>query len=175
MKSEPAVTPALDGDVAPRGAASNYRPGAILALLLLCLYGGLAISVDFPRAALGFQSDEATYYMMGHSLALDGDLTYRREDLMRVWREFPTGPSGVFLKKGRDIVDWGFMRRPPFVWTTSVPDSDPSRFYFGKSFIYSVFAAPFVRIFSARTAFWFCTRCCLGWLRGAATSSFTRG
>ncbi len=39
------------------------------------------------------------------------------------------------------------MRRPPFVWTTSVPDSDPSRFYFGKSFIYSVFAAPFVRLF----------------------------
>ena len=147
MKSEPVVKPVLDGDVAPRRAASNYRPGAILALLLLCLYGGLAISVDFPRAALGFQSDEATYYMMGYSLALDGDLTYRREDLMRVWREFPTGPSGVFLKKGRDIVDWGFMRRPPFVWTTSVPDSDPSRFYFGKSFIYSVFAAPFVRLF----------------------------
>ena len=64
MKSEPVVKPALDGDVAPRRAASNYRPGAILALLLLCLYGGLAISVDFPRAALGFQSDEATYYML---------------------------------------------------------------------------------------------------------------
>ena len=28
---------------------------------------------------LGFQSDEATYYMMGHSLARDGDLTYRLE------------------------------------------------------------------------------------------------
>ncbi len=67
-------------------------------------------SVDFPRAALGIQSDEATYYMMGHSLAQDGDLTYRREDLTRVWREFPSGPSGVFLKRGRDIVDWGLMR-----------------------------------------------------------------
>ena len=74
--------------------------------------------------------------MMGYSLALDGDLTYRREDLVRVWREFPSGPSGVFLKKGRDITDWGFMRRPPFVWTTSVPDPDPSRYYYGKSFIY---------------------------------------
>ncbi len=113
----------------------------------LCVYGGLALSVDFPRAAIGIQSDEATYYMMGYSLALDGDLTYRREDLERVWREFPSGPAGVFLKKGRDVTDWGFMRRPPFVWTTSVPDPDPSRYYFGKSFIYPVFAAPFVRVF----------------------------
>ena len=131
---------------APMRTAS-YRPGAVLALVLFCVYGGLALSVDFPRAAIGFQSDEATYYMMGYSLALDGDLTYRREDLMRVWREFPTGPAGVFLKNGRDVTDWGFMRRPPFVWTTSVPDPDPSRFYYGKSFIYSAFAAPFVRVF----------------------------
>ena len=39
--------------------------------------------------------------MMGHSLAEDGDLTYRRDDLVRVWREFPSGPAGVFLKRGR--------------------------------------------------------------------------
>ena len=130
---------------APMRTAS-YRPGAVLALVLFCVYGGLAVSVDFPRAAIGFQSDEATYYMMGYSLALDGDLTYRREDLVRVWREFPTGPAGVFLKRGRDVTDWGFMRRPPFVWTTSVPDPDPSRYYYGKSFIYSAFAAPFVRV-----------------------------
>ena len=45
--------------------------------------------------------------MMGHSLAEDGDLTYRREDLMRVWREFSVGPTGLFLKKGRDILDGG--------------------------------------------------------------------
>ena len=56
-----------------------------------------------PRAAFGIQSDEATYYMMGHSLAEDGDFAYRREDLARVWREFPSGPSGVFLKKGTDL------------------------------------------------------------------------
>ena len=127
---------------------ASYRPGAVLALVLFCVYGGLAVSVDFPRAAIGFQSDEATYYMMGYSLALDGDLTYRREDLMRVWREFPSGPSGVFLKRGRDVTDWGFMRRPPFFWTTSVPDPDTSRAtIYGKSFIYSAFAAPFVRVF----------------------------
>ncbi len=128
-------------------AVHRAAPGAVLALLLLCVYGGLALSVDFPQAALGFQSDEATYYMMGYSLALDGDLTYRREDLTRVWREFPTGPSGVFLKRGRVVTDWGFMRRPPFFWTSSVPDPDTLRYFFGKSFIYSAFAAPFVRVF----------------------------
>ena len=45
--------------------------------------------------------------MMGHSLAEDGDMTYRREDLARVWREFPSGPVGVFLKRGRDVTGVG--------------------------------------------------------------------
>jgi hypothetical protein len=134
---------AAAADAMPR----TYVPGVVLSLLLLLVYGGLAVSVDFPRAAIGIQSDEATYYMMGYSVALDGDLTYRREDLMRVWREFPSGPTGVFLKKGRDITDWGVMRRPPFFWTTTVPDPDSSRYFYGKSFIYPVCAAPFVRVF----------------------------
>ncbi len=140
-------TVAVSAPGAPAPARRNFMPGAILALVLLVLYGGLALSVDFPRAAIGIQSDEATYYMMGYSLALDGDLTYRREDLMRVWREFPSGPTGVFLKKGQDITDWGFMRRPPFFWTSTVPDADQSRYFYGKSFIYAAFAAPFVRAF----------------------------
>ena len=119
----------------------------MLALLLLCVYGGIAVSVDFPQAAMGIQSDEATYYMMGHSLAQDGDLTYRRDDLLRVWKDFDTGPAGVFLKRGSDIVEWGFMRRPPFFWTRLAPDPDGSRLYFGKSFIYPLVAAPLVKVF----------------------------
>ena len=111
----------------------SLRPGLALALVFLCLYGGLALSIDFPRAAIGFQSDEATYYMMGYSLAKDGDLTYRREDLVRVWREFPSGPSGVFLKRGRML--------------SGEPDPVQGRFYYGKAFIYPLFAAPFVLMF----------------------------
>jgi hypothetical protein len=125
----------------------NFRPGAVLALLLLCVYGGIAVSVDFPQAAMGIQSDEATYYMMGHSLAEDGDLTYRRDDLMRVWKEFESGPTGLFLKQGSDVLEWGFMRRPPFFWTRAQPDPDGSRLYYGKSFIYPLFAWPFVEVF----------------------------
>jgi len=125
----------------------NLRPGVILVAATLAVYGGLALTVDFPRAAMGIQSDEATYYMMAHSLAEDGDLTYRREDLVRVWKEFPSGPAGLFLKKGRDILEAGTMWRPPFIWIRTQPDPDPSRYFYGKSFAYPLFAAPFVRLF----------------------------
>jgi len=128
-------------------AVRDVRPGALLAVVLLCVYGGLALSVDFPRTAIGIQSDEATYYMMGHSLAEDGDLTYRREDLVRVWEEFPSGPAGLFLKRGRDVQRAGLMLRPPFLWFETGPDPDGSRFYYGKSFIYPLFAAPLVKVF----------------------------
>jgi hypothetical protein len=74
----------------------------IAAALVLCLCGGMAPSVDFARAAVGIQSDEATYSMVGHSLAQYGDHADRREDLARVWRACPSGPSGVCLKKGTD-------------------------------------------------------------------------
>ena len=133
-------------DVQP-ARASSMLPGILLTAVLLCVYGGVALTVDFPRAAIGIQSDEATYYMMGHSLAQDGDLTYRREDLVRVWREFPSGPTGVFLKKGRTIERFGLMLKPPFFWTATRADSDPNRYFFGKSFAYPLFAAPFVRLF----------------------------
>ncbi len=113
-------------------APMSIRPGLVLAAAFLCLYGALALTVDFPRAAYGFQSDEATYYMMGLSLVHDGDLTYRKEDLVRVWREFPSGPAGVFLKKGR---------------VSGAPDPDGTRLFYAKSFIYPVFAAAFVALF----------------------------
>ncbi len=122
------------------------RPGLLAALLVLALYGGVALAVDFPRAAFGFQSDEATYYMMGHSLAADGDLAYRREDLARVWREFPSGPSGVFLKRGRTVGLRADLAAP-FVHLGGAPDSSTDRLYYGKSFAYPLVAAPFVFVF----------------------------
>lgn len=125
----------------------NVRPGLLLAAVVLCVYGATALTVDFPRAAFGIQSDEATYYMMGHSLAEDGDLTYRLEDLERVWREFPSGPAGVFLKKGRDVRSITLTTGPPFFKIVSDPDPSQYRQFFGKSFIYPVFAAPFVKLF----------------------------
>lgn len=121
-------------------------PGLAAAVVLVAIYAGVALSIDFSRSAFGIHSDEATYYMMGHSLASDGDLSYRREDLVRVWREFPAGPSGVFLKKGRDLdVRWGGGF--PFVHVDSRPDPDAAQLFYGKSYIYPLAAAPFVALF----------------------------
>jgi hypothetical protein len=142
------VTDRIDTEtLAVAAPRRTLAPGLLLVAVILSTYGGLALSVDFPRAAMGIHSDEATYYMMGHSLAKDGDLTYRRDDLVRVWREFPGGPSGLFLKRGEDILDAGLMLRPPFFWTRTQPDPDTSRLFYAKSFIYPLFAAPFVAVF----------------------------
>jgi hypothetical protein len=112
----------------------NLKPGLILAAAFLCVYGTFTLAVDVPKATYGFKSDEATYYMQGWSLVLDGDLTYRREDLVRVWREFPAGPAGVFLKTGSRI--------------NGSPDpAAQHRRYYGKSFIYPLFAAPLIFVF----------------------------
>jgi len=111
----------------------TLKPGLLVAAIFLCVYGTFALTVDVPRATYAFKSDEASYYMQGWSLVLDGDLTYRREDLVRVWREFPAGPAGVFLKKGTRI--------------DGSLDPAQHRLYYGKSFIYPLFAAPLIFVF----------------------------
>lgn len=121
------------------GIGARRRAGLVSSAAVFVLFAAIALWMDpvdvrrtpaDPTATPGFQSDEATYYLMGHSLAQDFDLEYRREDIERTRREFPGGPSGVFLKKG----------------TTGggAPDTDESRLFFGKSFAYPMFAAPFV-------------------------------
>jgi hypothetical protein len=136
---------------APRAPIASHRPdpapGLAAAAIVLAIYGGLGLAVNFPRVAFGFQSDEATYYMMGHSLARDADLTYRREDLVRVWREFPGGPSGLFLKRGQDVQGIGLAPAPPFFAIEGAPDPDTRRLFYGKSFAYPLAAAPLVLLF----------------------------
>jgi len=117
----------------PAERSVHLRPGLIAAAVFLCVYGALALTVDFPRAAQGLKSDEATYYMMAYSLIEDADLAYTKDDLVRVWREFPSGPAGVFLQKGKTL--------------GGAVDPNPNRLYYGKSFIYPLFAAPFVKVF----------------------------
>ncbi len=65
---------------------------------------------------------------------------------MRVWREFPSGPEGMFLKRGRDL-DVSLGAGFPFVHVTSTDDPDRTRLYYGKSFIYPLAAAPFICLF----------------------------
>lgn len=135
----PAQTDATaSGDGVRLGVAAT----AALGLLLL----GWALTVDLPKATAGFFSDGATYYSLGHSLAEDFDFEYRREDLVRVWREFPSGPEGIFLKRGKDPeleMGGGF----PYVHVALEDDPVGGRLYYGKSFIFPLFAAPFILLF----------------------------
>jgi hypothetical protein len=132
-------------DLAARfdGRSQAWRLGAAATGALGALLIAWAISVDFVKASSGFISDAATYYEMGHSLASDFDLEYRREDLVRVWLEYPGGPEGLFLKRGTDH-DVSLSGSFPFITATAHPDS---RLYYGKSYIYPLFAAPFVMVF----------------------------
>lgn len=119
------------------------EPGVLATLVLGLLLFGFAISVQFPIVAFGFQSDEATYYSLGHSIAKDWDMQFQRKDLVRVWHEFPGGPQGIFLKRGRSVrLEW--QGRPPFVRWVKGPDPRTDRLYYGKSFIYPFVAAPFI-------------------------------
>jgi len=103
---------------------------------------GFALTLDYPRAAETFWSDGATYYAMAHSLAFDFDLVYEREDLIRAFREFRSGPSGLFLKRGREV-DLTLESRIPFLVSEGPLTSE---LYYAKAFLYSLAAAPFVRV-----------------------------
>jgi len=117
----------IDTSVAARlhGRSLAWRLGASTTAAIGVVLLTWAIAVDFVKASEGgFFGDAATYYTLGHSLADDFDFEYQREDLVRVWREFPSGPEGLFLKRGRD-----------------------AHLFFAKSYIYPLFAAPFIWLF----------------------------
>jgi hypothetical protein len=134
----------IDAPVAARlkQRSHAWRLGASSAAALGGVLLTFALSVDYTKASYGFFSDGATYYSLTHSLAKDFDVEFRREDLVRVWREYPSGPEGIFLKRGRDVSFGGGF---PFV--TSRPDTDRTRLFYGKAYIYPLFAAPFVWLF----------------------------
>ncbi|MGH9176587.1 MAG: hypothetical protein ACRD1H_19620, partial [Vicinamibacterales bacterium] len=106
-----------------------------------------ALTVNFPSVAGGFFGDASTYYSLTYSLAEDFDFEYRYEDVVRVWREFPSGPEGIFLKRGRDVQGVRLISAIPFVQIDGPSDWDINRLYYAKSFIYPLFAAPFVWLF----------------------------
>lgn len=115
--------------------AGRLRPGIVAALAVLLLYGGIALAIDVPKATFGFHSDEATYYLIGQSLAQDFDLEYRQEDLARTFGEYPSGPSGAFLKQSAS--------------------GETDRLFFGKAYVYPLFASPFVKLFGTNGFFVF--------------------
>ena len=129
-----------------RQPAEATQVGIIVCGVVGILFGGLALSVDVPKASQGFKSDVATYYSLAHSLASDLDFQFDRWDLMRVAEEYPTGPEGIFLKLGKTVT-LDFDTRLPFVHWSTGDDPRTDRVYYGKSYIYPLVAAPFVWLF----------------------------
>ena len=110
------------------GAGRGIDPG-LLAIGFLLLAGACtALTVDVVRTGYGVKGDEATYVAMAFSVAYDGDLVYDSRDIARLHEVYEGGPSGIFLKRGGGAHD------------------RYDRLYFGKAYIYSVLAVPFVRI-----------------------------
>lgn len=141
--------PAAPSDQGPSPATREFawRLGQVSTALVGIVLVAWALTVDYSRSIPGFFGDASTYYSMAHSLATDFDLEFRRDDLVRVWLEFPSGPEGIFLKRGRDVQGLSLSAAPPFFEIQSAPDPDTARLYYGKGFIYPLFAAPFVFCF----------------------------
>lgn len=97
---------------------------ATLALLSLSLFLLISpLAVGRPGLPMTFKSDEPAYYLMAQSLARDADLEVDTEDLGRAFREFPYRPVNNLIL----MTDDG--------WRTVL---------YGKPYLYSLFAAPFV-------------------------------
>lgn len=96
---------------------------------VLFIVAGLAINpLKLTRA---FFSDEAVYYTMAYSFVYDGDMEFQHEDLLRTYKEFAAGPTGIILK---------------------INERDSS-IVFGKAYLYSLTAAPFVAVFGTNGFF----------------------
>lgn len=146
LEPTPAGPPATPPATPPARRRAWSDPGVAVCLLIGALLATFALSVNFPKAAFAFQSDEATYYTLAYSLARDGDFTFERQDLARVWEEFPTGPEGIFLKRGKNLSLRGSSSFPFLAWDKQ-PDDRSDRLYFAKSFVYPLAAAPFIVLF----------------------------
>ena len=124
----------------------SSREAAAIGGVLLVIGLAAAISVDVVKTGFGLKGDEATYVSIGLSAAFDGDLTYQRRDLERFVGLYRAGPSGIFLKRGKELrvrADG----EAPFVHLRKSPDRRSDRLYFGKALIYGLAASPFVRLF----------------------------
>jgi len=104
----------------------NLKKALFILAVISVGFMAVVLSTDFPGLTQGgFFGDSATYYCMGLSLALDGDLEYTRDDLSRIYKEYKRGPQGIFL--------------------TQNPGS--GKLYYAKFFMYPLLCVPFILLF----------------------------
>jgi hypothetical protein len=115
-------------------AKSENRKPVFIAVSLIFLFAlGFSLFINLPVIVKNFLfADQAVYYAMTQSIAFDGDLEYTKKDLIRYYEDFDAGPQGIFLKKAEN-----------------------GKIFYAKSWAYSLFAAPFVRIFGYNGIFVF--------------------
>src|SRR4030065_1318637 len=102
------------------------RKPALRVIALVFIFAlGFSLFVNLPAMYRNFlYADQAVYSAMTKSISIDGDLEYTKKDLIRYYQDIDSGPQGIFLKRGAD-----------------------GKIFFAKSWAYSLFAAPFVRVF----------------------------
>ena len=128
------------------GSARRSPDSGVTVATLVFIVGSIAaLSVDVPRTGFGIKGDEATYVAMALSLAHDGDLAWEAHDHERFYQIYGMGPEGIFLKRGA-VATYHFDASFPFIRRETRKDDDPDRLYFGKAFVASLAAAPFVRL-----------------------------
>jgi hypothetical protein len=94
-------------------------------LIVFLFFLGFSLFLNLPVIDQHFLfADQAVYYALTQSVAYDLDLEYNKKDLIRYYHDFMAGPQGIFLKKARN-----------------------DKIFYAKSWAYSLFAAPFVRVF----------------------------
>ena len=119
---------------------------ALAALAVVAIL--ITIPIDVPKR-FAIKGDESTYVTMALSLAYDGDLKFRAEDLERFERIYGIGPEGIFLKQGYRLqMVWSAGWPPVRIEKTRRPARQGLDF--GKPFVYSLAAAPFVRVAGVR-------------------------
>ena len=101
------------------------RLGLLCLTLFLVLF---TLAVGKPGMPPTFKADEPAYYLMAQSLALDGDLLCDLGDVRRAFDEYP------YLDVRNLIV---------------MTDDGWDTVYFGKPYIFSLFAAPLTALFGA--------------------------
>ena len=122
-----ALPPATDRSGSPLSTILR-NPGLLLVCLLFAVLAIGSLSINVVQVTGGIKGDEASYVAMALSVAHDGDLAYKRDDLIRFFRTYGSGPEGIFLKPGQGHA------------------AHDDRLFFAKSFIYPLFAAPFAKL-----------------------------
>ncbi|MCX6563447.1 MAG: hypothetical protein NTU60_07565 [Candidatus Aminicenantes bacterium] len=102
------------------------KKAALIIIALVFLFSlGFSLFINLPAIDQNFLfADQAVYYALTQSIAHDFDMEYTKKDLARYYHDFDAGPQGIFLKKAQN-----------------------GKIFFAKSWAYSLFAAPFVRMF----------------------------